>query len=162
MNFKYSIIGLDAQSTFGLNSQLSKLVGYEQVGNTENPHKLLDIILSGSPNLIYINVDNYSNKDFSDLMNTINDLYRSFVQRPFLVALASSEEHAYDCIKNNFFYYLLRPINELQLQKLDYKLRSRSLSVNDIPTKLCIQTYSDYKFIEIEDILFLKADNSFL
>jgi DNA-binding LytR/AlgR family response regulator len=160
MKFKYSIIGLDAKSMSLLNSQLSQLDGYQEVGSVENPQELLDIILSVTPNLIFINVDNYQDQNFTDLMNIINDLYRSFIQKPLLVALASTEEQAYDCIKNNFFYYLLRPITELQVQKLNYKLRSTSIAIANLPKKICLQTYSDYRFIEIADILFLKADNN--
>lgn len=160
MKINYSIIGLDHKSTANLISYSSSLVDYQPVGNSENPDKLLDIILSGSPNLIYVNVDNYSNGDFKNLMNTINDLYRSFLQKPFLVALASSKKQAYNCIKYSFFYYLRGPINELQMRKLDYKLHTALKASDATPKKLCLQTYSDYRFIEIKDILFLKADNN--
>lgn len=160
MNFKYSIIGLDAIAANKFALKLSKLIGYEKVGNVQNPLKLLDIILAGTPNIIFINVDKYLDKDFKNLINIVSDLYRSFAQKPFLVALSTSENQAYDCIKNNFFYYLKRPITELQLQKLDYKFRSTTIKDDDIPKKLCLQTYSDYRFIEIDDILYLKADNN--
>lgn len=157
---QYSIIGLDNESSTHLISNLSSLVGYELVGNSENPAQLLDLILSGTPCLIFIDVDNYSSKDFKNLTNIISDLYRSVLQKPFLVALASSKKQAFNCIKNNFFYYLLRPTNEIQIQKLDYKLRTTLISSDDIPQKLCLQTYSDCRFIEIKEILFLKANNN--
>lgn len=157
---KYSIIGLDAKCADDLIFYVSNLKGHRLVGNSENPHHLLDIILAGGPDLIYVNVDGYSTKEFEDLVNTINDLYRSLPNKPLLVALATSEEQAYDCIKNNFLYYLLGEINEQHLLKLDYKLRAKRRSTDHKPKKLCLQTYSDYRFIEISDILFLKADNN--
>jgi len=160
MNFKYSIIGLDAKAADQFDLKLSKLIGYEKVGNVQNSLKLLDVIIASTPNIIFINVDTYLDKDFKALINIVSDLYRSFTPKPFLVALATSENQAYDCIKNNFFYYLLRPLTELQLQKLDYKIKSAKIQEVDIPKKLCLQTYSDYRFIEIDDIIYLKADNN--
>jgi len=157
---QYSIIGLDKESSTSLRFHLSNLTGYNLVGTSENPDRLLDIILLGTPNLIFINVDNYSSRDFTNFINTINDLYRSFLQKPFLVALASSKKQAYNCIKNSFYYYLLNPINEIQLNKLDARLRIRSIPQGEKHKKLCLQTYSDYRFIEIKDILYLKADNN--
>lgn len=157
---KYSIIGLETESTISLTSHLSNFGGYISVGSSEDPNRLLDVILSGAPNLILINVDDYSKKDHNYLRGTVKDLYRSLLQKPLVVALSSSKKQAYNCIKNNFFYYLLHPISGLQLQKLDYKLRANYISNHDKPKKLCLQTYSDYRFIEIKDILFLKADNN--
>ncbi|MFK7812955.1 MAG: LytR/AlgR family response regulator transcription factor [Maribacter sp.] len=160
MNINYSLIGLDNESSTHLINRSSSLLDYKLVGNTQNTHQLLDIILSETPDLICINVDNFSLKKFIDLTNTITDLYRSFCRKPFLVAIASSKKQAFACIKNNFFYYLLRPIDEMQMQKLDYKLHTALIKSSKIPKQLCLQTYGDYRFIEIKDILFLKADNN--
>lgn len=157
---KFSIIGLDRQSRKELVSHLSNLKRYEFVGYSEDSNKLLDIILSEIPDLIFINVDKYSTEDFKDIINIINDLYRSFPSKPRMVALASSKDKAYDCLKNNFYYYLLLPIDEKELRKLDAKLLTIFRSVENNPKKLCLKTYSDYRFIEIEDIIFLKADNN--
>jgi len=160
MIIKYSIIGLTAKYADALISYTSSLKEYRLVGHSENPHALLDIILASSPDLIYVNVDGYSSKDFTSLVNTINEIYRPPLEKPFLVALATSEKQAYDCIKNNFFYYLLGEANAQQILKLDYKLRSTRITKHTKPNKLCLKTYSDYRFIEISDILFLKADNN--
>ncbi len=160
MIMKYSIIGLEARYANVLISQASKLTGHRLVGNSENRERLLDIILAGSPDLIYINVDDYETKDFNELSYTINDLYRSLLTKPLLVALATSEKQAYDCIKHNFFYYLLGPINAQEMLKLNYKLQAKRGFQDAKPEKLCLQTYSDYQFIEISDILFLKASNN--
>lgn len=156
----YSIVGLDQMSTNSLSLQLLKLSKYNLAGSSENHNKLLDLILSATPKLIFINVDDYSSKDFHHLKSNIKDLYRSFLQKPLLVAIASSKKHAYDCIKNDFYFYLLCPIEELQLRKLHNKLLKSTLFKANQPKKLCLQTYSDYRFIDIKNILFLKADNN--
>jgi len=160
MTIKYSIIGLAAKYADALITYTSNLKEYRLVGHSENQHVLLDIILAGSPDLIYVNVDGYSSKDFTNLVNTINEIYRPPLEKPVLVALATSKKQAYDCIKNNFFYYLLGEINAHQILKLDYKLRSKRVTTEIKPKRLCLKTYSDYRFIEINDILFLKADNN--
>lgn len=156
----FSIIGLDKESTRELISKLSSLQGYELRGYSEHSNQILDVILSGIPSLIFINVDSYTTKDFKILIGLINDLYRSFLSKPTLIAVASSKEKAYDCFKNDFYYYLLRPIDEKETRKLDAKLLTRLHFKDDNPKKLCLKTYSDYRFIDIKDILFLKADNN--
>ncbi len=93
---QYALIGLNKESSAALISYLSNLDGYNLVGIAENTNQLLDVILAGTPSLIFINVDNYSNEDFIDPINTINDLYRSFLQKPHLVAIASSKKQAYN------------------------------------------------------------------
>ena len=160
IKIQYSIVGLSQEASRNLVSHLSKLVDHELVGISENSDQLLDVILSRTPNLIYVNVDTYSKKDFDFLVNTVNDLYRSFLQKPFLVALATSEKQAYNCIKHGFYYYLIRPTNGLQIRKLDSKLHMTFKSKDVKPKTLCLKTYGDYRFIEIKDILFLKADNN--
>ncbi|MFS4494698.1 LytR/AlgR family response regulator transcription factor [Maribacter sp. 2308TA10-17] len=157
---QYALIGMHEESSKDLTTYLANLGGYNLVGTAENTNHLLDIILAGTPNLIFINVDNYSKKDFIEPINTIKDLYRPFQKKPRLVAIASSKKQAYNCIKNNFYYYLLQPINESQLRILDSRLRMANIPKKDISKKLCLQTYSDYRFIEIKDILYLKADNN--
>jgi DNA-binding LytR/AlgR family response regulator len=158
--FKYSIIGIDDKSALNLISQLSSSLKFEFVGSTENPQELLDIILESTPNLIFINVDNYTPNSYLHFTSTVNDLYRSFPNKPSIVALASTDKQAYDCIKNGFFDYLIHPIDEIQLRKLEYKLRTSTSVIEENPEKLCLQTYTDYQFIEIKDIIFLKADNN--
>ena len=159
MPVKYTIIDNDPEITSILNVKLNQRGDYDLVV-TRNPSKLLDVIISRSPDLIFINVDRYADKDFYDLQNLVNDLYRSFDHKPFIVALAGSTEKAYQCIKNNFFDYLVKPIDDLGFKKFDFKLRLALGVIANRQQKLCLQTYSDYRFIEIDEILYLKADNN--
>ncbi|MDC0008255.1 LytTR family transcriptional regulator DNA-binding domain-containing protein [bacterium] len=159
MRYQYSVIDPDFRVTRDLIARLDQLGNYEQVGIV-NPFKPIDAIISGTPNLIFINIDKYTSAEFYDLAQIINDIYRGFDQKPFLVALALSSDKAFDCIRNSFFYYLLKPIDESELQRLDYKLQAKAAGLGGTNKKLCLQTYSDYRFIEIDEILYLKANNN--
>ena len=158
MGFKYAIVDLDMYVVHELSSQIDLLGNYERV-DTQYPINLLDIIIAGTPDLIFINVDDYTEKAFNDLSGIITDLYRSFVQKPFLVALATTPNKAYNCIKNSFFYYLIKPIDRIELRKLDNKLRLTSTPIT-CKKKLCLKKYNDYRFIEIDEILYLKSENN--
>lgn len=160
MTLNYSVVGFDSIATNALSTKLSRLGSYALVGAEKEPEKLIDIVLANFPNLIFINLDNYGIQEFNESMNLMAELYRSNIEKPRLIAMSSSEKWAFNCMQNNFYYYLLNPVDELELQKLNSRLKS-SLSISKkTPKKLCIKSYGDYNFIEVEDILYLKADNN--
>ena len=161
MILNYSVIGINSASIANLDSKISRFENLTKVGHALNPNGLFDTIVSRSPDLIFVEVTNYTLKDYIDLRALIDDLYRSFPKKPFLVAYSDTEMQAYNCIKNNFFYYLVQPFAELQFQKMNYKLNNAlSQFPNKNPQKICLKTYRDYRFVEIADIVYLKSDNN--
>jgi len=156
MAFSYVILGIENKHAKKLQNGLQQLGNYRNVGMHENNERVLDILLAGVPDVIFINVDDFIEKDFLDLTNTVNDLYRSFKHLPVLIALAQSEKQAYHCMVHNFFYYLISPFKKIK--NLDLKLRNGEVQ-NNI-SKLCLKTYSDYRFINIDEIIYFKADNN--
>ena len=152
MKYTYSIIEKEVSAINNLEHFFSDYSEYYCTGITSCYEKSLDVILDKTPDFVFINVDN----DF-DAFNFINDLYKYLKEIPIIIALASSTEYAYLSIKNNFFDYLLKPINKYDLRKSISRL---SLKVVDRSEKLCLKSYKDYRFVDIQEILFLKADNN--
>ncbi|MCB0374507.1 MAG: response regulator transcription factor, partial [Sinomicrobium sp.] len=76
---------------------------------------------------------------------------------PTFVAMSTSTEQAYKVIKNGFFDLLLKPVKELDLRKALRKYDNKRIIERRI---LCLKSYTDYRFVNTDDILYLKADNN--
>lgn len=154
MNYKYTIIENEKSVVEKLKERFDNFSNYVCVGSSFCYDESMNLILQHSPDIVFINVDDRC----SDAINFVNELYKYVTELPNFIALSSSKTHAYECLKNNFFDYILKPINEFDLRKsvsrFDKKPNLNGLS------KLCLKSYKDYRFINIDEILFLKADNN--
>ncbi len=156
MKYKYSIIESGKSTTENLQNCFKKFPDYSCIGASGCYDKSLDLILEHLPDVVFINVDN-SKDDHANPFNFVNELYKYVNELPYFIALSSSTELAYTCMKNDFFDYLLKPINSFELRKSIARLSKKTIATSD---KLCLKSYKDYRFIDIEEILFLKADNT--
>jgi DNA-binding LytR/AlgR family response regulator len=116
----------------------------------------MDNILHKFPSLVFIDIDN-KNK-FGNPFQFVKELYPYLQELPSFVALSSSKKNAYDVIKNDFFDYLLKPLSKMELRKclLKYKKQKQA----ERSDRLCLKSYSDYQFVDLDEILYLKADNN--
>lgn len=157
MRYRYSIIESEIITIKSLQNFFNKFQDYSCVGVSNNYDQALDVILEHRPNVVFLNVDNLSENGCTGAFNFVNELYKYLQELPHIIALSSSTKHAYTCIKNNFFDYLLKPINSFELRKSISKLSKIPMEASN---KLCLKSYKDYRFIDLDEILFLKADNT--
>jgi len=156
MRYKYSIIENEKLSIEKLQSSFKEFPDYACIGASGCFDKSLDLILKHAPHVVFINVDHNNGSDLN-AFNFVNELYKYVQEIPHFVALASTTEHAYTSIKNNFFDYLLNPVSSFELRKTISRLGKKPMEVSDT---ICLKSYKDYRFINIDEILFLKADNT--
>jgi len=152
MKYKYSIIESEERTIENLQNSFKRFPDYACIGASHCFDKSLDLILEHAPNVVFINVDTNENA-----FNFVNELYKYVKEMPYFIALSSSTEHAYTSIKNNFFDYLLKPINDYELRKSISRLSKKPMETSN---KIRLKSYKDYRFVDIEEILYLKADNT--
>lgn len=157
MECRYSIMETEKSAIENLQQKLKMFPNYSCVGISDCYDESLNNILEYAPNVVFINVDRVSKNDSLTAFNFVNELYKYMQELPFLIALSSSKELAYTSIKNNFFDYLLKPINSFELRKSISRLSKKPMELSN---KLCLKSYKDYRFINLDEILFLKADNT--
>jgi len=77
---------------------------------------------------------------------------------PNYIAVSHSTVLAYEVIKSNFCDYILNPFSEFEIRKclMRYKKQMNNKTIK----KICLKSYTDYRFIDLEEILYLKADNN--
>jgi len=80
---------------------------------------------------------------------------------PQFVALASSAKYAIEGIRHSVLDYIITPIDKNVLRRTLFRFRKSAFSAPaDINDTLCLKSYGDYKFVNTNEVLFLKADNN--
>ncbi|WP_442846203.1 LytR/AlgR family response regulator transcription factor [Leeuwenhoekiella sp. H156] len=117
-------------------------------------------LLKTPPSILFVDLDHpdYRQSDWNSLVEVLNYLEC----QPVLVAISSTKSFAYQALKTGFQDYLLNPLYELDVRKSLVKskkcLQMRTSRERD--NVICLKSYSDYRFLNVEEILYLKADNN--
>ncbi len=155
MQYKYSIIESEQSTIQLIEAFFEETNEYTCVGASRSKDESLDIILRHNPDVVFINVELNDARIVNELFI---EIYKYCKEPPYFIALANNENHAYTCIKNDFFDYLLKPLHHFELRKTMAKL---SLKPKVVASTLCLKSNKEYRFIDLEDILYLKADDSY-
>lgn len=133
---------------------LDSIPHFNFIGSSANYEIAFNTILKERPNIVFLCVDNTITKPFE----LVRDLSRYIEEVPVIIAISKSKSKAYEVIKNDFFDYLLKPFSELELRKTMMRLKKQIADSNKLT--VCLKSYKDYRYINTDDILFLKADNN--
>lgn len=118
----------------------------------------MNLILKFNPSIVFVNVDGWNGCGWSDIFNYCREVDVCLQERPVYVALSVNENKAYKALKNKFFDYLVKPIEELEIRKfVTYLTKNIQALFNDT---VCIKSHKDYNIIDIPSILYLQADNN--
>ena len=123
--------------------------------NVKEDHEgALNFILKYLPDIVFMNIQ-FNKINLGEFFFETS-LYSQ--TRPSFVALSSLKENAFEAYKYDFSDFILKPLNELSLRKCVLKHQKKN-PIKEIET-LCLKSYKDYQYLNIEDILYLKADNN--
>lgn len=153
MQFQYTIISDDSDLIGMLLELPRQFDDFVCIGYTGNEERAYEYILNLQPQIVFLDLDN---KNLTDPFAFVNQLFQYLDVLPRIVAISESKENAYKAIKNNFFDYLLKPSLKLELRKCLMSFKKKHNS----PGQLCLKSYSDYQFLTLSEIVYLKADNN--
>lgn len=136
-----------------------KNIGYDfpdiSFSNVEEDHEsALNFIFKSAPGLIFINIQTVK----INLLEFLFEAIQYCETKPSFVALSASTENAFDAFKYDFSDYLLKPLTELSVRKSLLKYQKNN-AVKRSDT-ICLKSNKDYQYLNIDDILYLKADNN--
>ncbi|WP_264538489.1 LytR/AlgR family response regulator transcription factor [Flavobacterium sp. N1736] len=114
-------------------------------------------IIKLKPQLVIVQIPAKSDERTS-LFKTIAELFQYIESIPYFVALASSPNFAFEAIQSGFSDYLTEPLQLHELGKLLFKFEKKN-PIN-LATSICIKSYSDYHFVPLQNVTYLKADNN--
>ncbi|MBZ9731167.1 LytTR family DNA-binding domain-containing protein [Salegentibacter sp. JZCK2] len=156
MEFTFSIIGCDSEVEKNLSKYLKNFPEFHCLFISHKNEEAIDYILQDPPSVVFLDIDN--KRGLRNAFELVKELYPYLHELPSFVAISSSKRKAYDVIKNDFIDYLLKPLSLPELRKCLMKFKKQNQTKE--PDKLCLKSYSDYQFIEMDEILYLMADNN--
>lgn len=114
----------------------------------------LNTVFKEKPQVVFFNIDS----PHINISEFLLEISQSTPTLPTFLALSSSKEKAIDAYKYNFEDFLLKPLKEHLIRKsfLQYQKKHPSEQIDTI----CLKSYKDYRYLNINDILYLKADNN--
>ena len=120
----------------------------------EEQEKALNIILKIKPEIIFINIESVK----INFLEFFYEISKYMKDMPYLIALSTTKENAYDAFKYNFSLYILKPLTEYSIRK------NLGSILEKIPVKeaesICLKSNKDFHYLDISNILYLKADNN--
>jgi two-component system, LytTR family, response regulator len=156
MKYPYIIIDDDPESSARTESLFGEFANYFLLGKADNYDDAVNLVLEHKPKMIVLEIKPKNRKSNLSLA-LINELFRFMKVVPKIVVLTKGRELAYEAIKHEVFDYLVKPLSIHELRKTLIKFER---GTEEQPTTLCIKSYGDYRFIDMEDIVYAKADNN--
>ncbi len=155
MEYSYNIIDSDASSKLQLQLYLEEYDDLVCAGADTNASAGLNSILKYNPDLVLINLG----EDGMDYFQMVTELSQYMQNLPIIIGYAKSKKYAYNAIKSGFFDYWILPHNEFDIRKTMLRLRKLHPQ-NDSSSTICLKSYKDYRYLDTDNILYLKSDNN--
>jgi DNA-binding LytR/AlgR family response regulator len=157
MRFSFLIIDDDETTTKETLELFENFPNYFCAGIVKDNQTAINQIIKVKPQLIIMQIPVKSN-DKNLSFTTIAELFQYADTIPYFIALASSPNHALEAIQSGFLDYIINPLSLHELGKSLFKFEKRNPP--HIASTICIKSYSDYQFVSLQDIIYLKADNN--
>jgi DNA-binding LytR/AlgR family response regulator len=153
----YFILEKDNDTVRQIGNILEEYPDFICIGITEDYEDGMNSILKDNPDVVFINVD-VGNIGDSDVFSYCKEIDQHTVKKPLYIALSKDEDKAYKAIKNKFFDYLVFPGSDLEIRKSVLQIIKSQPGF--LEGTLCLKSYKDYTLLEIDDVVFLQADNN--
>ena len=116
----------------------------------------LDQLLKYPPTIVFLDIDSEWERKTTFLLYHELNLYLE--QPPSFIAVSENKNFSYEVIKSGMRDYILYPFSEFELRKCFMKF-SKEQKRREVE-KICIKSNTDYRYIEMEEVVYLKADNN--
>ncbi|MBL4663554.1 MAG: LytTR family transcriptional regulator DNA-binding domain-containing protein [Flavobacteriaceae bacterium] len=158
MKYPYVIIDDDPNTIERIQLAFEKFSNYICVGVAKNEDDGLDLILDRMPALVLMNLE-IPGIEAEKILFSVTDGLRKYIDElPKFIMLAKTAEYAIESIRNNALDYLLKPIDVNLLKRSLFRFQREFRHERD--KTLCFKSYGDYKFINMDEVVYLKADNN--
>ena len=157
MRYSYSIIDNDRESIQAISRIMDLYPEFICVGTADNETDGVDLILNKTPTLNFIDVEIRNDYNCISAFGAFGELRKYMNELPDFIVVTRSPQYAIEAIKNDVLDYILKPIRPLDIRKSMYRFDKKK---NEQANMLCIRSYGDYRFINTDDIQYLKADNN--
>jgi DNA-binding NarL/FixJ family response regulator len=157
MQFSYLIVSQTESFSESLISILESFPNYLCNAVFKDTQMALKHIKNNCPQLVLVEL--YKDADKNKLLfQTISESITYLNPLPYFIAFSDDEAFALSAITSGFSDYVTNELSVHELGKTLFKFAKRT--PEKIATNICIKSYSDYQFVSLDDIVYLKADNN--
>ncbi|AWX46341.1 hypothetical protein HME9304_03374 [Flagellimonas maritima] len=156
MEYTYTIIDSNASSKLQLQLYLQEYGDFVCMGTGQNSQEGLNTVLKFTPDVVLINLNDDEGMSYFHMVTELNQYLKSL---PIIIGFSTSKKYAYNAIKSGFFDYWILPHNEFDIRKTILRLKKKYPKQN-MPSTICLKSYNDYRYLDTNEILYLKSDNN--
>ncbi|GGG35550.1 hypothetical protein GCM10011344_40510 [Dokdonia pacifica] len=161
MEHSYVIIDSNPETVYAIQLAMENFNNFICIGISSGEQEGLDMILERNPSLVFLNIELEHHNSGITGYYLMDALQKYMDVQPQFVALASSAQYAIEGIRHSVLDYIITPIDKNVLRRTLFRFRKSEFSAPaDINDTLCLKSYGDYKFVNTNEVLFLKADNN--
>ncbi|WP_413998094.1 LytR/AlgR family response regulator transcription factor [Flavobacterium sp. W1B] len=157
MRFSFIIIDENNQTTKETLELFENFPNYFCAGIAKDNQSGVNQIIKLKPQLAIVKIPTETNER-NMLLETIAELFQYVETIPYLIAVAESSDYALAAMQSGFSDYVVKSLSLHQLGKSLFKFEKRTPP--NIVSNICIKSYSDYQFVSLQSIVYLKADNN--
>jgi len=158
MKYPYIIIDIDTKAVRTIQLSLEENTDYICVGVAKSEEAALDMILEKRPSLVFLSPEISDNNGACTKYNLMIELVKYINQLPEFIVISDSVDFAVEGIRNKILDYIVKPLKKSDLIRAI--LRFERCVDQTSEGILCFKSYGDYRFIDVEEVLYLKADNN--
>jgi len=122
------------------------------VGTSDSSDEIVNLVLEKRPHILFLSIVNTGDLDIILELSSYTDLI------PYIITFSNRIEFAFHAIKKGVNDFILLPPNESEFRKSFLKFKKREQKSKE--ERIVIKSNSDYNFLKISEILYLKADNN--
>ncbi|UII75625.1 LytTR family DNA-binding domain-containing protein [Flagellimonas sp. HMM57] len=156
MDYTYTIIDSDATSKLQLQLYLQEYGDFVCASTAKDSTEGLNTILKFTPDIVLINLNEADGMSYFQMVTELNQYLPTL---PIIIGFSTSKKYAFNAIKSGFFDYWILPHNEFDIRKTIMRLRKLSTK-QQFPSTICLKSYNDYRYLDTNEILYLKSDNN--
>jgi DNA-binding LytR/AlgR family response regulator len=157
MRFSFLIIDDNDTNVKEILELFENFPNYFCAGVVKDSQTAINHIVKLKPQLVIVQIPTKSN-DNNTFFKTITESFQYLECIPYFIAMASTPDYALEAIQSGFSDYIIEPLYLHELGKMLFKFEKRNPP--NIVTTICIKSYSDYQFVTLQDVIYLKADNN--
>ncbi len=158
MKYPYVIIDNDQKIADSIQIALDEKTDYICTGIAKDEQEALDLILERKPRLVFLEPEVPGTNCDKTQYALMTELGKYMSELPEFIVVTNTSEYAIEGIRNRILDYILKPLSKSQLVRTLLRFEKDFDPVVD--STLCFKSYGDYRFVDVEEVLYLKADNN--
>lgn len=161
MEHSYVIIDSNPETVYAIQLAMENFNNFICIGISPSEQEGIDIILERNPSLVFLNIELEHTNSGTTGYYMMDALQKYIDILPQFVALATTAQYAIEGIRHSILDYIMTPVDKNVLRRTLFRFRKLAFNKPaDINDTLCLKSYGDYKFVNTNEVIFLKADNN--